>query len=179
MSIQSDVVIILIMEINKCKQMRLLGRVIIPLLMALPLLLTKFRLNYSELAEAKDLVFLACLPPVLLYALFFAYRISFTAGRTRIYFAAYAVLFVLTLIIPYHTAEDLSSSIHLFCAYGSFAVFQLIIFSHSFRRPDVIRFYTAALFTSFMLCMMTGTINAGAELVCGAAIAAVLEALAE
>ena len=161
-----------------CKQIKLPYRILIPLLMSLPFLLTGFQKNYSELAEAKDPVFYLCLVPVLLYAFVFTYRISCDERNTRTFFFFYAVLFLLTLIVPYHTSEDLSSSVHLLAAYSSFAVFQLIIFSRALRKPGILRFYTAGLFTSFMICMSTGTINAPAELVCGIVISIVLDMLA-
>ena len=161
-----------------CKQIRLPYRILIPLLMSLPFLLTGFQKNYSELAEAGDPVFYLCLVPVLLYAFVFTYRISCHERNTRTFFFFYAVLFLLTLVVPYHTAEDIFSSIHLLAAYSSFGIFQLLIFSRALQKPDILRFYTAGLFTSFMICMSTGTINAPAELVCGSVIAIVLDMLA-
>ena len=159
---------------NKGKYaINILSDLIIPALLAIPMILTGFTLNYSGIAAEGLPVFYVCLVPVMIYTVIMTYRIA-VRNHIRFLWAVYIFLFVLTLIIPYHVPEDISSHIHLMCAYGSVIVFNVVILRSLLSKPGLLRFYLCMCVVAGLTCLMDGTINGPAELIYAVSISILL-----
>ncbi|MBQ1531999.1 MAG: hypothetical protein IIZ57_07670 [Solobacterium sp.] len=154
-------------------RINILSDLVIPALLGIPMIMTGFTLNYSGIAAEGLPVFYVCLVPVMVYTVIMTYR---TAVRYRIRFlwAVYISLFILTLVIPYHVPEDISSHIHLICAYGSVLVFNVIILRSLLPRPELMRFYLFMCVIAGLTCLSDGTINGPAELIYALSISVIL-----
>ncbi len=145
------------------QRINILSDLIIPVLLGIPMIMTGFRTNYSGIAAEGLPVFYICLIPVMVYTVIMTYRIS-VRNHIRILWALYIFLFILTLVIPYHVPEDMSSHMHLFCAYGSVLVFNVIMLKSMLKRPQLLRSYLCMCILSGLACLWDGTINGPAEL---------------
>lgn len=151
----------------------ILSDLIIPVLLGIPMIMTGFTLNYSGIAVIRLPVFYMCLIPVMIYTAIMTYRIA-VRDHIRFLWAVYISLFILTLVIPYHVPEDISSHIHLFCAYGSVLVFNVMMIKALLARPELIRIYLCMCVIAGLTCMMDGTINGPAELIYAISISVLL-----
>ncbi len=151
----------------------ILSDLIIPVLLGIPMIITGFKLNYSGIAAMRLPVFYVCLIPVMIYTVIMTYRIA-VRNHIRFLWVVYILLFILTLVIPYHVPEDISSHIHLFCAYGSVLVFNVMMIKAMLTRPGLLRVYLCMCVIAGLTCMMDGTINGPAELIYAITISALL-----
>ena len=165
-------VIILNMDTGK-QRINILSDLVIPVLLSIPMIITGFTLNYSGIAAEGLPVFYMCLIPVMIYTVIMTYRIA-VRDHIRFLWAVYISLFILTLVIPYHVPEDISSHIHLFCAYGSVLVFNVMMIKALLARPELIRIYLCMCVIAGLTCMMDGTINGPAELIYAISISVLL-----
>lgn len=154
-------------------RINILSDLIIPVLLGIPIIMTRFTLNYSGIAAQRLPVFYVCLIPVMIYTVIMTYRIA-VRFRIRYLWIIYISLFFLTLVIPYHVPEDISSHIHLMCAYGSVLVFNVLLLRALLSKPGLMRYYLFMCAVAGLTCLRDGTINGPAELIYAISISFIL-----
>lgn len=161
---------------KKCKWSHLISDLIIPACLLIPMIMTGFSENYSGLLNRNRLFFYCCAGIAFCWCVLVTYRFSWHSLRKyqRLLWMLYILLFLLTLLVPYHVPEDLFSQLHLIFAYGSFLAFNLLIFREILYIPKYLTVYAAGLFTSFLLCITAGEISGPAEAVTAVIISVLL-----
>ena len=75
------------------------------------------------------------------------------------------ILLLITVFVPYHEDESFLSGIHLFAAYASFALYNVIVYFSYHMEKLYKNMYVPGLFLAAMLALLSGEISAAAETV--------------